>query len=448
MENTFVISAGDPRDTGEVFLKEEPILNKRKLVSVRSIASVDPIEGADAIEVVTVDGWKVVTKKGDFKQGDPCVYFEIDSFLPDGVPAWQFLVDKSPKMFEGAKGHKLRTIKLRGQVSQGFVMPLSAFPEIMAKLMVPWVPVLNERMNLHVSADEAVNQAFAENFKKAVESIRDQDFSELLGIKKFEQPLPASLQGQAEGLFPSFIQKTDQERCQNLVREIFEYEPFIVPAEGDRPEFTRAPKGDPEALYEITMKLDGSSMTAFVRGEQNFGDDGTAPPILVPNVGVCSRNLQLKISDANKDNTFVRVLMDTCLNVALAAFFVRTGREIAVQGEVMAPGIQGNRENFNTTKFFVFDIYDIQAREYMNPVERMEVFELLKELAPTINHVPVMHTDVKLRELNLKSVQDLIAFAKGPSMVHKVREGVVFKRLDGKFSFKAINNDFLLKESD
>lgn len=99
---------------------EQP--NKRKLVTIRTVSAVLPIEGADAIEVVQVDGWKVVVKKGEFSPSDKCLYFEIDSFLPDGVEAWQFLVDKQPKIFNGVKGHKLRTIKLRGAISQGLVL--------------------------------------------------------------------------------------------------------------------------------------------------------------------------------------------------------------------------------------------------------------------------------------------------------------------------------------
>lgn len=98
----------------------------RKLASIRVIDDVEPIIGADAIEVVTLGGWKVVTKKNEFSKGDLCVYFEIDSFLPAGVPAWQFLVDKSSREFEGVVGHRLRTIKLRGAVSQGFVLPISS----------------------------------------------------------------------------------------------------------------------------------------------------------------------------------------------------------------------------------------------------------------------------------------------------------------------------------
>ena len=153
--------------------------NKRKLVTIRTIDTINPIEGADAIEVATIGGWNVVVKKNEVKAGDKVVYFEIDSFLPDGNPAWQFLVDKQSRTFEGKLGHRLRTVRLRGQTSQGFIVPLSALPQI-------------------TEPQEGV------------------DYAELLDIVKWEATLPACLQGQAEGLFPSFIKKTDQERCQNL----------------------------------------------------------------------------------------------------------------------------------------------------------------------------------------------------------------------------------------
>jgi RNA ligase (TIGR02306 family) len=104
--------------------------NKRKLVTVRQIYNLEPIDGADAIEVATIEGWKVVVKKGEFKVGEQCVYFEIDSFLPEGNPAWQFLVDKQGREFEGVRGHRLRTIKLRGVLSQGLALPITSLLKV------------------------------------------------------------------------------------------------------------------------------------------------------------------------------------------------------------------------------------------------------------------------------------------------------------------------------
>lgn len=445
--------------------------NKRKLVTIRTIDALEPIEGADVIEVAVIGGWRLVVKRGEFKAGDLCVYFEIDSFLPDGNPAWQFLVDKSSRVMNGVKGHKLRTIKLRGQTSQGLALPINKI-ELIDMILngqpeYETLDLLDEGVLLAV---ENVLALFAAGVD--VQSI---DFSEVLGIEKYEAPLPAELAGQAAGLFPSFIQKTDQERCQNLKAEIFGYTETVrqasdwvdvnvsLPKDGafikgknaEGKEWTETwdsqeplgamthwaamavvpPKASPDDVYEITIKLDGSSMTAFHR-------DGE--------VGVCSRNLQLKTDDCNKDNTFVRMFFDGGLNWALPALAPTFGN-IAIQGELMGPGIQGNREELKDFKFFVFDVFLIDRSRYAMPMEREDIMKALYDAGvdpSKIDHVPVVDTYVKLGDLGLRTIEDLLRFAEGPSIKHPIREGLVFKRMDGQFSFKAISNLFLTKEKD
>jgi RNA ligase (TIGR02306 family) len=98
---------------------------ERKLASVQKIWKIEPIEGADRIEVVSVLGWKCVTKKGEFKVGDPCIYFEVDSFLPIH-PKFEFLRASCYKKNDlMGEGFLLKTQRFRGQVSQGLVLPLS-----------------------------------------------------------------------------------------------------------------------------------------------------------------------------------------------------------------------------------------------------------------------------------------------------------------------------------
>ena len=97
---------------------------ERKLASIRIIDSVEPIEGADKIEIAVVGGWRVVVKRNEFKVGDLAVYIEIDAFLQEGNPAWQFLVDKSSRNFDGKRGHVLRTLKFKNQYSQGLLLKL------------------------------------------------------------------------------------------------------------------------------------------------------------------------------------------------------------------------------------------------------------------------------------------------------------------------------------
>lgn len=343
----------------------------RKLASIRTIRAIEPIAGADAIEVAVVDGWKVVVKKGEFKAGDPCVYFEIDSFLPEGNPAWQFLVDKSSRIFEGVKGHVLRTVTLRGQISQGLVLSLDA--------ALPGT-------NSFTLGDEVTNY---------------------LGVRKWEPEIPAQLAGQVKGYFPSWIRKTDEERCQNLEQEIF--------------------VDHADATFEITVKLDGTSCTYYHR-------DGE--------LGVCSRNLDLKIGPENAGNTMVDQLYALGLNKALTAI----GRNVAVQGELMGPGIQKNREQLKAPAFFVFNVFDIDAGKYLAPDERTRFLTTLQEAGGSVQHVPLLYKRVKLIDLGLTNIERLLEFAEGPSLHHAVREGVVFKCYEDQFSFKAISNAYLLKE--
>lgn len=154
----------------------------RKLVSKRAVDTVLPIENADAIEKIMVGGWQVVAKKGEFQPGDECLYFEIDSLLPLSDPRFQFLArGGSVKNAAGKEYFRLRTIKLRGTLSQGLALPLSSFPEIV------------------------------------VEPSADIDFAKTLGVEKFDPPLPG---GDQAGVFPTwFVPKTDAERVQNLKAE-------------------------------------------------------------------------------------------------------------------------------------------------------------------------------------------------------------------------------------
>lgn len=327
----------------------------RKLASIRRIANIQPIEGADAIVVATVDGWKVVVKKDEFKVGDLAVYLEIDSWVPHNLAPF-LSKGQEPREYNGVKGERLRTVKLRGQVSQGLLLPIDA----------------------------------------ETPGCEGDDLTETLGIQKWEPEISPQLAGQVRGLFPtSLIPKTDQERIQNCFVDI-------------------ESKGD--VTYEVTMKLDGTSCTIF-RWEGELR--------------VCSRNLELKVNEENKDNTLVAMALKL-------GDKVKDG--IALQGEVMGPGIQGNREGFKEHRFFVFDIFDIHEHEYLPPYARRNYCTRTE-----IDHVPVLGEDWVAPE----SVDAGLALAEGPSITHKVREGLVWKcNDDPSFSFKTISNQFLLKGGD
>lgn len=351
----------------------------RKLASIRRIIEIKPIEGADAIEAVRVDGWWVVSKKNEFQVGDLCVYFEIDSFLPVR-PEFEFL---RKSCFRSTKhlgdGFRLKTVKLRGQISQGLALPLNAVSD----------PLMKYSNLEHATPAEG------------------QDVTEWLGVKKWEMPIPAQLAGQIKGSFPSFIRKTDQERIQNCYDE-----------------FSKKYK---TMWFEASLKLDGSSMTVY----WNNG-----------NFGVCSRNLELKETEGN---TFWKVATKYDFKSVLEKY----GKNIALQGELMGPGIQGNRENFSDHDFFLYDIWDIDNQKYFSQYERLCIYLELLNLAPEtfMKHVPVI-TLTQGPQIFDFSLDEILCLANTKSINHQIAEGLVFKAVDGSVSFKAINQKFLLNEKD
>jgi RNA ligase (TIGR02306 family) len=174
----------------------------RKLASIQKIKNIEPIEGADAIEKASVLGWQLVTRKGEFNIGDLCVYIEIDSVLPH-KPEFELI---------RAKSNRIKTIKLRGQISQGICFPVSILPN-------------------------------------GVDIVEDLDVTAMLNITKYEPPIPANLVAEVKGLFPSFMPKTDETRVQVLETLLKHYAGT--------------------SCY-ITEKLDGSSATFYVK-DNEFG---------------------------------------------------------------------------------------------------------------------------------------------------------------------------------
>ena len=341
----------------------------RKLASIRKIDKIKEHTNADTLELAIIGGWQVVVRKGEFKENDLVVFFEIDSWVPVSIAP--FLAKDKPKFYSidpsiipPVEGEKLKTVKLRGELSQGLILPVS---------------ILNGVFN------------------------EDDDVTEVLGIQKWEAPIHASLRGTVKGSFPSFVKKTDQERVQNLKKEVF--------------------VNNKDTKYEVSIKIDGSSMTV------GYNSTIDSP------VFVCSRNMNLKLDNSN--NSFIQIAMFLDLPNKLT----QLQRNIAIQGELYGEGIQGNPEKIRGHKFLVFDIWDIDNQKYLSPKERQEIINQLG-----LESVPILHENVTLADLNIHSMEDILLFANGPSKNPDVnREGVVFKSMNGEFSFKSISNLYLLK---
>jgi len=337
----------------------------RKMASIRKIDSVKPIPDADAIECATVGGWQVVIKRDEFKPGDLAIYCEIDSWVPNELAPF-LSKGQEPREYNGVLGERLRTVKLRGQVSQGLLLPLG-------------IGVFDVNAELEEGTD----------------------VSELLNIQKWEAPIPAQLAGDVEGFFPGYIPKTDQERIQNLSEEF------------------KAWQYDANKQWEITEKLDGSSMTVYFK-------DGK--------FGVCSRNWALKETEGNS-------LWKQARHYNMESVLVNEGN-FAVQGELIGEGIQGNPYKLRGQDFYVYDIYDISEQRYLSPAERKSFVE-----RNGLKHVPVIAHNAKLHDtLGIDTIEQILKFAEGKSVLNAgtEREGLVFKH-NGVVSFKAISNRFLLK---
>ena len=340
----------------------------RKMATIRKIDAIGPIPDADAIEVATVGGWRLVVKRGEYSAGDLAVYCEIDSFIPTAIAPFLTKPGHYAKTFEGVEGERLRTVKLRGQLSQGLLLPLSVLTMVDSLLF------------------EGLDVSFP------------------LGIVKYEAPIPAALAGEVRGMFPSQIPKTDQERVQNLSVELMEWI-------------------EQGLTWEVTEKLDGSSMTVYVM-------DGE--------VGVCSRNLDLK---RNPDNSLWRAALKHDLEEKLKI----AGGNLAIQGELIGNGIQGNMYKMRDQDFYVYDIYDIDAGRYYTPAERKAFVAVF-----VLNHCPVLAYAANLTDtLGINTMDQILKFAEGKSVMGDItgpeREGLVFKCHEKSVSFKAISNRFLLK---
>jgi RNA ligase (TIGR02306 family) len=333
----------------------------RQLATIQRIAKLEPIPGADAIEKATVLGWEVVVEKGLYREGDLCCYCEIDSQMPE-QPEFEFL--RSRKF-------RIKTVRLRGQVSQGICFPVSILNGL-------GLTALGEGCD--VSGD--------------------------LGVKKYEPPeIDAKLAGQIKGSFPDFIPKTDETRIQS--------DPWLLDyCVGQN--------------FRYFEKLDGTSFTAYFK---NCGS------------GVCSRRLDLKEDD---QNLYWKMAKKYNLEEKLRA----TGRDLALQGEAMGPGIKKNRLKLPEQQVYFFNVYDIAKQVYLDDAE---VDACLQEL--NLLRVPCLGEMTIFQGCN---VHVLVSLATGTSQLNPEvqREGIVFRPPQeqwisrfGRLSFKTINPEYLLKHS-
>lgn len=363
----------------------------RPLAYIATILGLYPIENADSIECARVLGWEVVVRKGLYKVGDKVIYIEIDSLLPK----WQNWIDEG---FD-KRGFRIKTIKLRGQVSQGMCAPL----EVLELNPNAELQVTKNGLNYVLS-----NPSYTD---EVIELVEGYDVTSLLEITKY---VPSSVgkfggikAGTSKGSLPSFIRKTDQARIQNC----YEY-----------------PSKYPDIEWEMTEKLEGSSCTVYYLKSED-------------KVGVCSRNLEINI-ELSEESDFVK----TAKRLGLFEILRNSDKSIALQGELIGAGIHGNIYKLQDTDFKIFDVFLIDEYRYALPSER---YEILAKLDLLRHHAPILGT-MKLAGLEVSDVLKLASAL----LATQEREGVVFKSCEMcdvkgakmPLSFKAISQVYELKQ--
>jgi RNA ligase (TIGR02306 family) len=367
----------------------------RKLATVKRISEVKSIEGADKIVAYRIDGWWVVDSKDKYRVGDLAVYCEIDSWIPTELAPF-LSKGKDPSEYNGVKGERLRSVRLKGQISQGLLI------EMERKMDGGYLIPVTRRC--HAQEGE--------------------DVTEELGIQKWEAPVPAQLAGEVDGVFPThLVPKTDQERIQNCIADIKDYISSNV--DFDEIDIETASAGvKAPTKFIVEEKLDGSSCTIILH-------DGK--------MQVCSRNLIMR---RNENNSFWKVASK--YEETLLAFHTSTGRSFALQGELIGEGIQGNPYKLTGQELYVFDMYDIDNQFYLvRDVREKFVDDFGMKNVPHLSSL-----DCSFEEPSQITVELCLELAEGKSALNPdvEREGVVFKCANrGSLSFKAISNRWLIK---
>lgn len=285
----------------------------RKLVTIKKIDAITPIDGADKIECAHIGGWTVVVGKDEFQVGDSVLYFEVDSMLPLEKPIFAFLAPRGKTTYNGEDYHRLKTIKLRGQISQGLILPIADMTD----------NVLDPNL----------------------------DLAEYFGVIKYDPPQKFDSAGAKLLPWPDWITKTDEERVQNLDKDVLE----AIIREKDN--------------FIPTVKIDGTSITIWAKIDENG----------VLTSGVCSRNNGIEETEGNAYWDIANIpsisynadLLSPIDYLQLKCFeSVRNMTDpndtasFVLQGELFGEGIQRNPFKIKGRKVKFFNLF-VNGRQIM-----------------------------------------------------------------------------------
>jgi hypothetical protein len=354
----------------------------RHLATIQKILDIQPISGADRIVTATVLGWQCVVKKEEFKVGDMVVYIEVDSVLPE-KPDFEFLRDRK---------FRIKTIKLKKQISQGLIVSMSILPkgkysegqDVSDIIGVKKYDPEGEEEKRLVQVKTAKINVFVKYFSRFAW------FRKLFGMKRIYKG------------WPNFIEHTDEDRIQLF--------PNIC--------------NDQETYFEATEKVDGQSATFFLLRKKRFFKDKFE-------FGVCSRTVRLFL----KDNSNYWKMAEKYKIKETLEKLIGDYQFVAIQGECLGKGIQGNKYQLEENILLAFNLIYPKGR-----IPGSQAAMILNE--HRIPFVPILSVGMVLP----RTIGECVELAKGESLVTSgvLREGIVVRNYEKNISFKIINPDFLL----
>ena len=402
--------------------------NQRELAYIVAIDEIRPIPNYDRVEHARVGGWWVVVKKDQFKVGDPAIYIEVDSRVPE----------KEPFMFLEKKHFKVKTQKMCKVLSQGLLMAAEDFGWTKEVSYVEGcVAVKDDKGNFHNTANESMFVTELLGIVYATEEDNKRKASSVDKYKKmaqrrpdiFKQPwarwmmkrewgkkimfLFFGKKKDKKGGWPSWVKKTDEERCQNM--------PWLFPGNDE--------------FWFATEKVDGTSTTFTLkrgkRGKNEFI--------------VCSRNVAFETPDKDcyyDNNVYWEMALKYNAKEVLEQLLSRSEKLdfVTIQGETYGEGIQKRTYGIKGHDFKAFNlIFGWKDGTVMRlDPEEMKI-TLDKFNVPTVD---IVDRNFKIPE----TCEELLKIATGPSKIDGgMREGLVFRDRNGEKSFKAVSNEFLLK---
>lgn len=397
---------------------------ERELAYVVIVDGLEPIPGYDRVEHAIIGGWRVIVRKGQFNVGDPAIYFEIDSRVPSDRECFTFLEPRH---------YKVKTLKMCKTISQGLLMHPSDFGWNSDASLTISGGIIDNEGNIHYATDESRfltkqlgviyaddedNQRKAptvDKYKRMVARYPDifkQKWARWLMRKQWGRNLMFLFFGNKKKKknWPEWVQKTDEERVQNM--------PWILNDDGD---------------WIATEKVDGTSST-FTMKRGLFGRK---------QFYVCSRNVCFTAPNQAcfyDTNVYLEMAQKYNMRNVLSALLKKYPHEkwITIQGETYGNDVQKRDYSLKEHKLAVFNlIFSSHGR-----VGTIEMKNILKEY--NIPCVPVIEENMKINQF--ENVDAILAYADGNSQIDNLmREGVVFRSVDGVKSFKAVSNNFLLK---